>query len=133
MAKSVCLWVIAIDKFSKVYKVVEPKIKKHKAAEDELSEVMAVLRTKQQQLAEVEAKIQALKDNIEEKNRQFQKIQDNVNLTAARINRAGRLTSALSDEEVRWGDTIKVIILAFPTIFTLPHNRELDLLTEIIC
>lgn len=110
MAKSVCLWVIAIDKFSKVYKVVEPKIKKHKAAEDELSEVMAVLRTKQQQLAEVEAKIQALKDNIEEKNRQFQKIQDNVNLTAARINRAGRLTSALSDEEVRWGDTIKVII-----------------------
>ncbi|CAD7077293.1 unnamed protein product [Hermetia illucens] len=107
VAKSVCLWVIAIDKFSKVYKVVEPKIKKHKAAEDELSEVMAVLRTKQQQLAEVEAKIQALKDNIEEKNRQFQKIQDNVNLTAARINRAGRLTSALSDEEVRWGDTIK--------------------------
>lgn len=67
---------------------------------------MAILKQKQAELAEVEAQIQILKDNIDEKQSEFQVIQDNVNLTTARLNRAGRLTSALSEEEVRWGETI---------------------------
>lgn len=98
---------IAVEKFAKIYKVVEPKILKQKAAENELNEVMAILRMKQQELAEVEAKIQALKDHIDEKNREFQLVQDKVDLTAGRINRAGRLTSALADEEVRWKETVE--------------------------
>lgn len=36
-----------------------------------------------------------------------QVIQDNVDLTLGRLNRAGRLTSALCDEEVRWGQIVK--------------------------
>lgn len=108
MAKSVSLWVIAMDKFAKVYKVVEPKIRRKELAEAELKEVMTILRTKQQELASVEAKIQSLKDNIEQKSREFQVIQDAVDLTYGRINRAGRLTSALSDEEVRWKETVQV-------------------------
>ncbi|XP_043065698.2 dynein axonemal heavy chain 6 [Drosophila bipectinata] len=107
VAKSVSMWVIAMDKFSKVYKVVEPKIKRKEAAEAELKEVMTVLRQKQKELAAVEAKIQALRDSLEEKQREFQVIQDNVDLTYGRINRAGRLTSALSDEQVRWRETVK--------------------------
>lgn len=108
MAKGVSLWVIAIDKFAKVYKVVEPKIIRQRAAEAELKEVMKVLRAKQKELADVEAKIQALKDSIDVKSREFKVIQDSVDLTYGRINRAGRLTSALADEEVRWKETVKV-------------------------
>jgi len=89
------MWVISMDKFSKVYKVVEPKIKRKEAAEAELKEVMTVLRQKQKELAAVEAKIQGLRDSLEEKQREFQVIQDNVDLTYGRINRAGRLTSSL--------------------------------------
>ncbi|XP_001354829.2 dynein heavy chain 6, axonemal [Drosophila pseudoobscura] len=107
VAKSVSMWVIAMDKFSKVYKVVEPKIKRKEAAESELKEVMVVLRQKQKELAAVEAKIQTLRDSLDEKQREFQVIQDNVDLTYGRINRAGRLTSALSDEQVRWRETVK--------------------------
>lgn len=70
--------------------------------------MMQVLHGKQQQLAEIEAKVQALKDKIEEKTIEFKRIQNNVDLTMARINRAERLTSALSEEEIRWADTIKV-------------------------
>ncbi|XP_030378328.1 dynein heavy chain 6, axonemal [Scaptodrosophila lebanonensis] len=109
VAKSVSMWVIAMDKFSKVYKVVEPKIKRKEAAEAELKEVMVVLRQKQKELAAVEAKIQLLKDSLDEKQREFQVIQDNVDLTYGRINRAGRLTSALADEQVRWRETVKTL------------------------
>lgn len=68
---------------------------------------MAILKQKQSELAEIEAHIQVLKDNIDEKNREFKVIQDNVDLTMGRLNRAGRLTSALADEEVRWGQICK--------------------------
>ncbi|XP_030566728.1 dynein heavy chain 6, axonemal [Drosophila novamexicana] len=107
VAKSVSMWVIAMDSFNKVYKVVEPKIKRKEAAEAELKDVMKVLRQKQKELAAVEAKIQSLRDSLEEKQREFQVIQDNVDLTYGRINRAGRLTSALADEQVRWRETVK--------------------------
>ncbi|EDW82538.1 uncharacterized protein Dwil_GK25078 [Drosophila willistoni] len=107
VAKSVSMWVIAMDKFSKVYKVVEPKIKRKEAAEAELKDVMTILRQKQKELAAVEAKIQGLRDSLEEKQREFQVIQDNVDLTYGRINRAGRLTAALADEQIRWRETVK--------------------------
>lgn len=125
VAKSVSLWVIAMDKFSKVYKVVEPKIRRKELAEAELKEVMAILRTKQQELAAVEAKIQALKDNLDQKSREFQVIQDAVDLTYGRINRAGRLTSALSDEEVRWKETVQVSSFIIPYLSVVSElNRN---------
>lgn len=102
-----CLWVKAMDDFAKIYKIVEPKIRRHKGAETELKQVMAVLRQKQSELAEIEGKIQSLKDSIDEKNAEFKVIQDNVDLTTGRLNRAGRLTSALYEEEIRWKETVK--------------------------
>uniref|UniRef100_A0A6E8VFP2 AAA+ ATPase domain-containing protein n=1 Tax=Anopheles coluzzii TaxID=1518534 RepID=A0A6E8VFP2_ANOCL len=107
VAKSMCLWVIAIEKYAKIYKVVEPKIKRQKAAEQELGEVMQLLKSKQSELAEIEAKITMLMANLEEKKREMKLLQDHNDLTSARLNRAGRLTSALADEEVRWRETVK--------------------------
>lgn len=46
VAKSVSLWVIAMDQFAKIYKVVEPKIKKAKEAETELKGVKLKLNCK---------------------------------------------------------------------------------------
>lgn len=107
VAKSVCLWVIAMDKFSGVYKVVEPKIMAHRNAEEELKGVMQILKKKQEELAEVEGQLQKLKEMIDVKNAEFKIIQDDVDLTTGRLNRAGRLTSALSEEEIRWGESVK--------------------------
>ncbi|XP_055643505.1 dynein axonemal heavy chain 6 [Toxorhynchites rutilus septentrionalis] len=107
VAKSMCLWVIAVERYAKVYRVVEPKIKRQKAAEDELNQVMQLLKSKQNELAEIEAKILMLVSNLEEKKREMKVLQDHNDLTAARLNRAGRLTSALADEEIRWRDTVK--------------------------
>lgn len=102
-----CLWVIAVERFAKVYRVVEPKILRQKAAEDELNQVMKLLKSKQNELAEIEAKILILMSNLDEKKREMKVLQDHNDLTAARLNRAGRLTSALADEEIRWRDTVQ--------------------------
>lgn len=110
---------------------------------------MAVLKQKQAELAGVEAQIQKLKDNIDEKNREFKVIQDDVDLTTGRLNRAGRLTSALSEEEVRWGEIVKqltaelwaipgdVLIasgyVAYVGAFPSGYRSELTALWEIAC
>ncbi|XP_021708238.1 dynein heavy chain 6, axonemal [Aedes aegypti] len=107
VAKSMCLWVIAVERYAKVYRVVEPKIKRQKEAEDELNQVMKLLKSKQNELAEIEAKILMLISNLDEKKREMKVLQDHNDLTAARLNRAGRLTSALADEEIRWRDTVE--------------------------
>lgn len=65
------MWVIAMDEFSKVYKDVEPKIKKASAAEALLKEVMAELKQKQLQLAAVEAELKVIQMELEDKNRQL--------------------------------------------------------------
>lgn len=106
-AKSICLWVRAIDNFATVYRDVEPKIRKRQNAEQDLKFVMKVLKQKQGELAEVEAKIEELKATLNEKEKEMKILQDNQDLTAARLNRASRLTSALTDEEVRWKESVE--------------------------
>lgn len=105
-ARSMCSWVIAMNRYAEVYKDIEPKIRKRDAAENELRQVMTVLKLKQKQLAEVEAKIQALKDDLDVKQKEMQAVQDRYDINSLRLARAGRLTSALSDEEVRWRETV---------------------------
>lgn len=105
-ARSMCAWAIAMNKYAEVFKDIEPKIRKREGAEKELRQVLAILKQKQNQLAEVEAKIQMLKDDLDKKQKEMQDIQDRYDLNSVRLNRAGRLTSALSDEEVRWRETV---------------------------
>ena len=95
-----------MNKYAEVFKDIEPKIRKRDGAEAELKQVLAVLKQKQNQLAEVEAKIQMLKDDLDKKQKEMQDIQDRFDLNSVRLNRAGRLTSALSDEEIRWRETV---------------------------
>uniref|UniRef100_A0A336LHG4 CSON012522 protein n=1 Tax=Culicoides sonorensis TaxID=179676 RepID=A0A336LHG4_CULSO len=108
-AKSICLWVRAIDRFATVYKDVEPKLRKKQQAENDLKQVVKILKQKQGELAEVESKIEELKAELALKQKEMQILQDNNDLTASRLNRASRLTSALSDEEIRWKESIKML------------------------
>lgn len=114
-----CAWVIAMNKYAEVYKDIEPKIKKRDAAEMELKQVLTFLKQKQNQLAEVEAKIQILKDDLDKKQKDMQDIQNRYDLNSVRLNRAGRLTSALSDEEVRWRGTVDSLN---QELFTVPGD-----------
>lgn len=77
-------------------------------AEKELNHTMGLLREKQRQLAEVEAMIARLEAQFTGAVNEKQALEDNMALTAARLNRAGRLNVALGDEQTRWEETVQV-------------------------
>lgn len=106
--KSLCLWVRAIDSYAHVFRTVEPKREKLAVAQQELAVVTSELAKKQAALQEVEDKIKALQDQFDGSVREKESLQKNIALTAARLKRAGKLVTALGDEQVRWDETVKV-------------------------
>ncbi|XP_062985188.1 dynein axonemal heavy chain 6 [Elgaria multicarinata webbii] len=104
--KSMCMWVRAMDLYSRIVKVVEPKRQKLNAAQAELDVTLATLRDKQKKLRQVEEQIQELQDQYEKSLDEKESLARTMALTQARLNRAGKLTAALGDEQVRWEESI---------------------------
>ncbi|XP_012153033.2 dynein heavy chain at 16F [Megachile rotundata] len=100
--KSMCIWVRAIDGYAKIYRVVEPKRQRLQKAEGELRAIEAVVAQKQKELAEVEDKIKQLQIQYDAALDNLNKLESEMELVEARLNRSGRLTSALVDERIRW-------------------------------
>ncbi|KAL4693863.1 hypothetical protein H8959_013128 [Pygathrix nigripes] len=105
--KSMCIWVRAMDLYSRVVKVVEPKRQKLHAAQAELDITMATLREKQTLLRQVEDQIRALQDEYDKGVNEKESLAKTMALTKARLVRAGKLTAALEDEQVRWEESIQ--------------------------
>ncbi|EGD81584.1 dynein heavy chain 6 [Salpingoeca rosetta] len=105
--RSICMWVRAMDKYAHVFRTVEPKREKLKAAQAALNKTMAELKTKQDRLAEVEGKIKALQKQYKQSVAAKEELERNMERTAARLSRAGKLQTALADEQVRWAETVK--------------------------
>ncbi|XP_078532463.1 dynein axonemal heavy chain 6-like [Lissotriton helveticus] len=104
--KSMCMWVRAMDLYSRVVKEVEPKRQKLAAAQAELDATMATLLQKQRKLKDVESQIQELQDKYDIGYGEKESLAKTMALTQARLNRAGKLTSSLGDEQVRWQESI---------------------------
>ena len=64
-AEGLCKWIIAMDKYDAVAKVVAPKRAKLMAAEAEYEAVMVGLREKQADLKGILAKLQELEDDLD--------------------------------------------------------------------
>ncbi|XP_069092738.1 dynein axonemal heavy chain 6 isoform X2 [Pleurodeles waltl] len=104
--KSMCMWVRAMDLYSRVVKEVAPKRQKLAAAQAELDATMATLRQKQKKLKDVEEQIQELQDKYDKSYGEKESLAKTMALTQARLNRARKLTSSLGDEQVRWQESI---------------------------
>lgn len=63
-AKSLCMWVIAIEKYGKVWRVVGPK-------KARLDETLESLRKKQAELAELQAKLKELQDFLNKLKKEY--------------------------------------------------------------
>ncbi|KAI9538399.1 Dynein heavy chain 6, axonemal [Dissostichus eleginoides] len=104
--RSMCMWVRAMDLYSRVLKEVGPKRAKLAKAQAELDATMATLREKQEKLQEVENQIQVLQDQFESSVNEKEQLVSTMALTQVRLTRAGKLTSALGDEQVRWEESV---------------------------
>ncbi|XP_074520194.1 dynein axonemal heavy chain 6 [Halichoeres trimaculatus] len=104
--RSMCMWVRAMDLYSRVLKEVGPKREKLAMAQEELDITMATLREKQEKLQDVENQIKVLQAQFDSSIAEKEDLVNTMALTEARLTRAGKLTSALSDEQVRWEQSV---------------------------
>ncbi|ELK27728.1 Dynein heavy chain 7, axonemal [Myotis davidii] len=118
-AEGLCKWVIAMDSYDKVAKIVAPKKIKLAAAEAELKVAMDGLRKKQAALHEVQDKLAKLQDKLEQNKEkkadlenQVRMVQANagklstiVDLCSKKLERAEQLIGGLGGEKTRWSQS----------------------------
>ncbi|CAH0590400.1 unnamed protein product [Chrysodeixis includens] len=101
-AEGLCKWIIAMDMYDAVAKVVAPKKAKLEAAEREFAETMAILEEKKALVARLEAKLAELNEALEEANIKKKQLEDEVQLCIDKLYRAEKLIGGLGGERVRW-------------------------------
>ncbi|KAM4626185.1 dynein axonemal heavy chain 7 isoform 2-T2 [Discoglossus pictus] len=104
-AEGLCKWVIAMDSYDKVAKVVAPKKIKLNQAESELKVAMDGLRKKQAALKEVQDKLAKLEQKLEENKQKKADLENQVDLCSKKLDRAEQLIGGLGGEKTRWSQT----------------------------
>ncbi|KAM3182197.1 hypothetical protein ACTXT7_012865 [Hymenolepis weldensis] len=105
--KSLCMWVRALEMYACAYRTVEPKRKRLAEATKEMDIMVANLRAKQASLKGIEDKIAELQATYDKSVAEKKALEHNLALTAARLKRAAKLTTALSSEQEHWRESIE--------------------------
>lgn len=79
-AEGLCKWIIAMEKYDTVNKIVAPKKAKLAAAEKEFEQTMFILREKRNLVKQLEEKLEKLNSDLEEAVRKQEELQSNVDL-----------------------------------------------------
>ncbi|CAH8498270.1 unnamed protein product [Heterobilharzia americana] len=104
-AKSLCMWVRAMDVYGRVYRIVEPKRQRLQQAEEVLREKRAQLAAAQAKLDEVNAEMRRLQQEYNEKMEQKEELRRKAEHTEKMLDRASKLVSGLAGEKIRWEAT----------------------------
>jgi len=70
--------------------------------------VLTELKAKQKMLSDVQARLKKLEDTYDQSVSEKNKLELNIGKTQSRLNRSDLLVEALSDEQLRWENNIKV-------------------------
>ncbi|KAH0626110.1 hypothetical protein JD844_000881 [Phrynosoma platyrhinos] len=106
-AKSLCMWVRAMEMYGRIYRVVEPKRARMNAALAQLAEKQAAQAEAQARLREVAEKLEMLKREYEEKLAQKEELRRKSEEMEIKLDRADKLVSGLAGEKIRWEETLK--------------------------
>jgi len=102
-------WVVAIDKYAKVKKIVAPKEKSLKEAETKLAQVQGELSKKQAALKEVQDTVARLKNNLDSSIRNAENLKQKQELAKVQLFRAEKLVDGLGDESKRWTKNVETL------------------------
>ncbi|KAJ3192063.1 Dynein heavy chain 6, axonemal [Irineochytrium annulatum] len=105
--KSMCMWVIAMEIYSRVFKEVTPKRRRLEEAQATLESTRAKLAEKAAALQEVESQLEKLKKTYEDSIASKKALAEKMEDTTRRLSRASKLTLALSDEQLRWTESVE--------------------------
>ncbi|CAG5136729.1 unnamed protein product, partial [Candidula unifasciata] len=105
--KCICSWVLAIDNYNTVYKMVTPKQKRVHEAREALKLAQDSLARKQGSLHKIQDHLKMIEQQYEDSVTQREALKERQKITGLRLERASILISALADEEVRWSQSVK--------------------------
>ncbi|XP_070711337.1 dynein axonemal heavy chain 2 [Pempheris klunzingeri] len=101
-AKSLCMWVRAMEVYGRIYRVVEPKRAQLNTAMAQLAEKQAALAEAQNKLREVAEKLDQLKKQHSEKLAMKESLRKKSDEMEVKLDRADKLVTGLAGERIRW-------------------------------
>nr|XP_054101684.1 dynein axonemal heavy chain 1 isoform X2 [Callithrix jacchus] len=104
---SICQWVRAMHKYHFVAKAVEPKRQALREAQEDLEVTQQILDEAKQRLCEVEDGIATMQAKYRECIAKKEELELKCEQCGQRLGRAGKLINGLSDEKVRWQETVE--------------------------
>ncbi|XP_044040597.1 dynein axonemal heavy chain 2-like isoform X2 [Siniperca chuatsi] len=105
-AKSLCMWVRAMEVYGRIYRVVEPKRIQLNAAMAQLAEKQAALADAQNKLREVAEELDQLKKQHGEKLATKESLRKKSDEMEVKLDRADKLVTGLAGERVRWEERV---------------------------
>ncbi|XP_063958044.1 dynein axonemal heavy chain 6-like isoform X2 [Lytechinus pictus] len=107
--KSICQWVLALEHYVEVTKMVKPKQKRVEEAKEALNLAQEGLREKQESLSKIQDHLRVLQQQYDDSVHQRESLRERKVLTTLRLKRASVLIAALADEEVRWAESMDIL------------------------
>ncbi|KAM6908082.1 dynein axonemal heavy chain 2-like [Lycodopsis pacificus] len=105
-AKSLCMWVRAMEVYGRAFRVVEPKRAQLNAAMAQLAEKQAELAAAQEKLREVGEKKDQLEKELGEKRIMQKSLKEKSDEMEIKLDRADKLVTGLAGERVRWEERV---------------------------
>ncbi|KAG7190743.1 hypothetical protein KM043_006815 [Ampulex compressa] len=112
-AKSLCMWVIAMEKYGKLYRIVAPKREKLETALTSLRQKEAALEEAMQQLQRLHEKLERLQEMYDVKTTEKEDLIKLAELLKLKLERAAMLVDGLSGERIRWQNTVEALTIDF--------------------
>ncbi|XP_055941760.1 dynein axonemal heavy chain 3-like [Argiope bruennichi] len=114
--EGLCRWVLAMDVYNRVNKVVAPKKIKLKEATAEVAIQMKTLNEKKKALKAVTDKLQELNDTFTSKTKEKKDLEENLELCEQKKERATKMIEGLGGEKDRWSGAAESLTVAFNNI-----------------
>ncbi|XP_054243607.1 dynein axonemal heavy chain 12 [Indicator indicator] len=103
-AEGLCKWIMAMEVYDRVSKIVAPKKDRLREAEQSLAETMTLLNQKREELAAVENRLADLEQTFTEKTEEKARLEFQVDQCAKELERAEKLIGGLGGEKSRWSN-----------------------------
>ncbi|XP_053147136.1 dynein axonemal heavy chain 12 isoform X3 [Hemicordylus capensis] len=103
-AEGLCKWIMAMEAYDRIAKVVAPKKARLAEAQNSLAQTMALLNQKRAELQAVEDRLEALQQTFVEKTEEKARLEFQVDLCGKKLERAEKLIGGLGGEKSRWSN-----------------------------
>jgi dynein heavy chain len=105
--KSLCMWVRAIDLYSRVSKTVAPKKAALADAQAKLDAMNKTLKDANSKLSAIENELASLQATFDKSLKEKDDLEYNIDLSSKRLTAASALTGSLADKVVQWDILVK--------------------------